>query len=64
MDWKELLEAVLDPKVRISVGHDASAIHGWSVDAATQDSSTVLPTGETLHIHGRDDTVKRLRALS
>jgi hypothetical protein len=62
--WKELLEAVLDPKVRVSIGRDASAIHGWSVDAATQNSSTVLQTGETLHIHGRDDTVKRLRALS
>ena len=63
-EWKQLLEAVLDPNIRILVGHAASAIHGWSVDAATQGSSTVLPTGETLHIHGRDDTVKRLRALS
>jgi hypothetical protein len=63
-DWRVLLEAVLDPKVKISVGHDASAIHGWSVDAATHDSSTVLATGETLHIHGRDSTISRLWSLA
>jgi hypothetical protein len=62
-EWKALLEAVLDPTVTISIGHGASAIHAWSLDAATQDSSTVLTSGEALHIHGRDDTIARLRAL-
>ena len=55
---------VLDPKVKIVVGGTASGwIHAWSVDATSQDTATVVPKGEILHIHGRDATLQPLRAL-
>lgn len=61
---KELLEAVLDPHVKILVGGSATgSIHAWSVDGSTQDIGTVLPTGESVHIHSRDITLLQLRAL-
>ena len=62
---KELLEAVLDPHVKILIGGRASgAIHAWSVDETTQEAATVLAGGESLRIHGRDATLHELRALS
>jgi hypothetical protein len=62
---KELLEAVLDPHVKILIGGSASgSIHAWSVDGTTQEAAMVLPGGESLRIHGRDATLQRLRALS
>ena len=62
---KELLEAVLDPHVKILIGGNASgSIHAWSVDGTTQESRTVLPGGESLHIHSRESTLIQLRALS
>jgi hypothetical protein len=62
---KELLEAVLDPHVKILIGgNDSGSIHAWSVDGTTQESRTVLPGGESLCIHSRDTTLLQLRALS
>jgi hypothetical protein len=62
---KELLEAVLDPHMKIIIGGNASgAIHAWSIEGTTQESRTVLPGGESLHIHSRDNTLLQLRALS
>jgi len=63
--YKELLEAVLDPHVKILIGGNASgSIHAWSVDRTTQESQTVLSGGESLCIHSRDTTLLQLRALS
>lgn len=62
---KELLEAVLDPYVKILIGGNASgSIHAWSVDGTTQESRTVLLGGESLRIHSRDTTLAQLRALT
>lgn len=62
---KDLLDAVLDPHVKILIGGSTSgSIHAWSVDGATQELATVLPSGESLHIHSRDTTLQLLRALS
>ena len=62
---KDLLDAVLDPHVKILIGGSTSgSIHAWSVDGATQELATVLPSGESLCIHSRDTTLQLLRALS
>ena len=62
---KELLEAVLDPHVKILIGGNASgSIHAWSVDGTTEDVGTVLPSGESVCIHSRKTTLQQLRTLS
>jgi hypothetical protein len=61
---KPIVEAVLDPNVKIRIGGAASGwIHAWSIDGTTQDAATVLQKGETLRIHGRQKTLQTLRAL-
>ena len=61
---KPIVEAVLDPNVKIRIGGAASGwIHAWSIDGTTQDAATVLQQGETLRIHGRQKTLQTLRAL-
>jgi hypothetical protein len=62
---KDLLEAVLDPHVKILIGGSASgSIHAWSVDGTTQEVEAILPGGQSVRIHGRDNTLLQLRALS
>jgi hypothetical protein len=62
---KELLQAVLDPHVKVLIGEGGSgSIHAWSVEGTTQEIDTVLPSGESVHIHSRDTTLHQLRALS
>ena len=62
---KELLEAVLDPHVKIIIGGNASgSIHAWSVDGTTRESQTVLAGGESLCIHSRDTALLQLKSLS
>ena len=55
---KDLLDAVLDPQVKILIGGTTSgSIHAWSMDGATQELASVLPSGESLtYSQPRDDT--------
>ena len=62
---KELLDAVLDPRIKILIGASpSSTIHAWSVDGAAQESTCVTAKGAALHIHSRETTLHWLRALS
>jgi hypothetical protein len=61
---KELVEAVLDPSVKILVGGNASGwIHAWSIDGITEDTTAVLVNGQSAHIHDRAATLQQLRSL-
>jgi hypothetical protein len=46
-EFRDLVNAVLDPRVKIVIGKRAScSIHAWSVDPTTQELSTTLSEGE------------------
>jgi hypothetical protein len=64
-DSRGIVDAVLDPQVKIRIGGSAlSSIHAWSLDPLTEETTTELPRGESLHIHSRETTLKAIRSIS
>jgi len=64
-DWKGLVDAVLDPSVKILIGGgSSSSIHAWSADESTKDVETRLEGGESVRIHSREATLNLLGKLS
>jgi hypothetical protein len=60
-----LVSAVLNPGVRIVIGErESSSVHAWSLDGATQQVTTALSKGGSLHIYSRDTTLESLRRVS